>query len=246
MPNGYRKPVVTEAILDLRVALLPGIGLDALASIAEVLRDRFPRQEAMFTGTYQFGFYEGQALTPEATQNQNGFRLTSADGMKVIHIGVENFTFSRLQSYTGWEAFSAEARQLWDLYKASCALEGVQRVGLRYINRIDIPVTSRLSSFLALRPLLPEQLPSREMLGFFMQVQLPQDDLESMLIVNEGRVSPTTEDVFTVVLDFDLFRESSWGPEQNEAVWELLGQFRLRKNEVFEASIEEETRRLMK
>ena len=245
MPKGYSKPVVTEAILDLRVALIPGTGSDVLENIAEALNTRFPRKEAVFTNTFQFGFYEGKATLPESMQQENGLRLLSADGLKVVQISNEGFTFSYIQPYAGWEAFSAEAHELWNVYKSFCVLEEIKRVGLRYINRIDIPITSKLSSFLALRPLLPEQLPSRDMHGFFMQIQLPQSDLESMLIVNEARVLPTTEDVFTVILDFDLFRDTSWKPEQDKDVWELLGLFRIRKNEVFEASIEEETRRIM-
>lgn len=245
MPNGYKKPVVTEATLDLRVTLPPETSLDALVGIAQSLKEHFPRQEAMFLGTFQFGFYEGQALPPETSQKQNGFRLISGDGLRVLQVGTEGFTFSHLQPYAGWTAFSNEAKDLWSVYKASCAPQEVKRVGLRYINRIDVPETAKLSSFLALRPLLPEQMPSRDMLGFFMQLQLPQSDLESMLIVNEARVMPSADDVLTVVLDFDLFRESSWGPEQDKAVWELIERFRVRKNEVFEASIEQETRRLM-
>lgn len=144
-----------------------------------------------------------------------------------------------------WDEFSAEARELWETYKSACAPREVKRVGLRYINVINYPATKRLSSFLALRPLLPDQLPSRNMLGFFMQVQLDQQDLESMLIVNQARVAPPDDDTISVILDFDLFREHSWGIEQDESIWQLLAQFRIRKNEVFEASIEQETRRLM-
>jgi len=245
MPNGYTKPVVTEAILDLRVVLLPGTMLEVLSGVAHSLKDRFPRQEAIFTDMLQFGFYQGQALPPEASHKQIGFRLISDDGLRVLHISEENFTFSRLQPYPGWKEFSAEAREFWETYKAACAPQEVKRVGLRYINVINIPATGHISSFLALRPLLPEKLPSREMLGFFMQVQLAQQDLESMLIVNQARIAPPDDKTISVILDFDLFREQSWSIKQDDLVWELLGQFRVRKNEVFEASIEQETRRLM-
>ena len=245
MPNGYTKPMVSEAILDLRVTLAPGTGFNILEGIANSLKHRFPRQEAIFTDTLQFGFYQGQVLPPEATRTQNGFRLISQDGLKVLQVSIEGFTFSRLQPYTGWNEFSAEARELWEIYKAACIPQEIKRIGLRYINLINFPAEKRLSSFLALRPLLPENLPSRDMLGFFMQVQLAQQDLESMLIVNQARITPPDEDTISVILDLDLFRDGSWSMEQEKTIWELLGQFRVRKNEVFEASIEQETRRLM-
>lgn len=101
MPNGYKKPVVTEAILDLRVILLPGTILDVLAEFAQSLKNRFPHQEAIFTDTVQFGFYQGQVSPPEASHKQIGFRLLSDNGLKVLQVRENGFTFSHLQPYPG-------------------------------------------------------------------------------------------------------------------------------------------------
>jgi len=49
------------------------------------------------------------------------------------------------------------------------------------------------------------------------------------------------------LLDLDLFQErfdEPWGVEEDAEVWDFLERLRDRKNEVFEASITEKTRRL--
>ena len=78
-----------------------------------------------------------------------------------------------------------------------------------------------------------------------MQLQLPQHDIESTLVINEGRVATKEEGISTIVLDLDLFREVLWNCEDDSEVWDLVSKFRARKNDVFEASISPLVRRQM-
>jgi uncharacterized protein (TIGR04255 family) len=70
-----------------------------------------------------------------------------------------------------------------------------------------------------------------------------------LLIVNETPVPPPNEETsISIQLDFDLFQErfeNPWPVEEEAAVWNFLEQLHDRKNEVFEASITDATRRLI-
>jgi len=140
---------------------------------------------------------------------------------------------------------------LWELYNPAAKSESIPRVAECHINRIDIPgePVVKLEDYLRTYPEVSADMPNRGLIAnFFMQVQLWQEDLESLLIVNETPVpSPDEETSISIQLDFDLFQErfeNSWPAEEEAAVWSLLEQLHDRKNEVFEASITDKTRRL--
>jgi uncharacterized protein (TIGR04255 family) len=82
------------------------------------------------------------------------------------------------------------------------------------------------------------------MAGFVMQVPVPQPDIESMLLLKQGVVPPPNPEVFSVVLDLDLYREVRWDPGDDKMIWDFFDTLRERKNEAFEASITPTTREL--
>ncbi|MCO6459644.1 MAG: TIGR04255 family protein [Pirellulaceae bacterium] len=52
---------------------------------------------------------------------------------------VNGFTFSRLAPYESWEPFRHEARRQWEVYRNRLNPQGVARIAVRCINRIDLP-----------------------------------------------------------------------------------------------------------
>lgn len=81
--------------------------------------------------------------------------------------------------------------------------------------------------------------------GFFMRVAIPQDDLKGVLLINQTIVPPPKPEVTSVVLDIDLFRETDVSTDE-QSVWEFFEKLRERKNEVFEACITDNARRLIR
>jgi uncharacterized protein (TIGR04255 family) len=80
--------------------------------------------------------------------------------------------------------------------------------------------------------------------GFFLQVQIPQEDLGAMLILNEAMVPPSGPNVVSVVLDIDVFKQGL-KLESDDDVWNTMDAFRLRKNLIFEGCITNNTRELI-
>jgi len=78
-----------------------------------------------------------------------------------------------------------------------------------------------------------------------MQLQLPQQDLEAMLHLNQTLIPPPTLNLVSVVLDLDLFCKDNV-PSEDQEIWKRFEILRTRKNEVFEACITNKTRRLIK
>ena len=217
--------IITDAIIDLRVSLGVDGDLSVLAGLAETLRESYPRQELMFSQRVQaqFSVVEGQSPSSEATQRQNGFRLYAADGLSIALLTLAGFTFIRLKPYNDWETFSTEARRIWGMYKTACYVESVSRAAIRYIDRLDLPFSEAVDEYLLLHPYLPEQFPTTALDGFFMQLQMPQEDLESKVAHGLARLADPAPEMRSFVLDFDLFCEHQWDADHDDDLWEPPG-----------------------
>jgi len=233
----YLRAPITEALIDLRVELPPKVAISDLERLESQLPDypkKFPHIEI------------SMAVEPGKTTNTQmlqGYLFRNTDDKQIVQYRMNGFTFSRLTPYDTWETFSAEAKRLWTIYRTAMKPVRVSRLAVRYINRIDMPLPlDDFGKYLQATPDLPDDLPG-SVSGFFLQLQLPQDDIKSMLWFNEAVIPPPNESVVSVLLDFDLFRTAEI-PEEEEALWAVFEEFRTRKNEVFEACITDHARRL--
>jgi uncharacterized protein (TIGR04255 family) len=190
------------------------------------------------------GQFEGEILTATAKQDQMGYAFVGDDGKHVVQFRVNGFTFSRLAPYQTWERLRNEAKTLWKSYRQIVGTLPVVRVGLRYVNQLDLPMPMRdFRDFIRLYPEVSADL-SQQLAGFFLQVQIPQEDLGVMLILNEAMVPPSGPDVASVVLDIDVFKQGL-KLESDDEVWSVLEALRLRKNLIFEGCITNNTRELI-
>lgn len=135
---------------------------------------------------------------------------------------------------------------IYGIYKDACKPIHVTRVSTRFINQLNLPIKEpiNLQDYLNTVPEVSPDLPKKVLSSFFMQLQIPQEDLNCMLVINEALAPPTSPELITVILDFDLFREQIW-PSDTQDIWQFLGELRHRKNQAFEASITDKTRRLI-
>jgi uncharacterized protein (TIGR04255 family) len=240
----------------LRVAQPSGLSIDALGAIEEMVATEYPNREDEYLYSGRVYVEEaGDLPRTDAIHQRSGFRFTSQDKRYVFFARLDTFALSVRAPYDRWESFRGEARRLWDLYRSVVRPEGVTRVAVRYINQLNVhplpsnPDIVRMENFVRVYPEFPPDWPGGStMRSFFMQAQFWQEDLSCWLVVNEAPVWPSTQDPVLFQLDFDFFREeieNPWPADDDAEVWRYLEQLHIRKNEVFEASITDETRRLI-
>ena len=241
----YLKAPITEAIIDLKVAFKQEFSVDRLAEIHDRIKDRFPTQQPIYTGVGAFTIDPGVSINVNTTQQHNGFLFRSIDNLRIFQATLGGFTFNRLSPYESWEEFSSDAKYLWDIYKEIYKPEHITRAAIRYINQINIPTQGlvNIQDYLRTIPEVPDNFPQKTLQSFFMQLQIPQEDLDCMLVLNETLAPQITPEFITVVLDFDLFRQQIWRSDDEE-IWMFLEQLRHRKNEIFETSITEKTKEM--
>jgi uncharacterized protein (TIGR04255 family) len=239
----YSKAPITEAIIDLRVKPREGATLAVMEKAREGEETAYPELRKLRIAR---GHMEvGERVAASAMQEQIGFAFASSDQKQVFQARMDGFTFSRLAPYETWEPFRDEARRLWTKYFERVSPVEVIRLAVRYINRFDLPGTQvEMKDYFRTTPEISPDLP-QFMNGFFMRVAIPQDDLKGLLLINQTVVQPAKPEVTSVVLDIDLFRETDV-PSAEQSIWAFFEELRNRKDEVFEACITENARRLIR
>jgi uncharacterized protein (TIGR04255 family) len=242
----YSKAPITEALIDLRIVPLEENSLKVIRDLQPRLSEDYPDCEDMIFAQGQFQQI-GSNVTATATQSPLGCRFISSDKKKVFQARLDGFTLSQLEPYENWEALRNEAKRLWELYIEVSQPKSVERVAVRYINRLDLPLDSSHSldfkDYLRTAPEISDGI-SQGLSGYFMQLQIPQNDLDAILLLNEAIIPPSQDRIVSVLLDIDLSRVASF-PIDNDNYWKLLDEFRSRKNEVFEACITDKLRELL-
>jgi uncharacterized protein (TIGR04255 family) len=237
-PMKYQKAPITEAVMDIRVA--PRFDLD-MATLASVgAGTDFSEVGDLFsvTGAISLGAPATQTITPA----KEGFRFSTKAGGRVFQAQRNGWSFSKLAPYESWEAFSSEGRELWRRYRDATRPEAIDRVALRYINRLDLPLpVADFKEYILTSPEVAPALP-QQLSGFLMQLHIPQFDINAMTVLNLALVPPPGPDICSILLDIDVFRTAD-APQADDELWAYLEKLRERKNFVFEACITEKMRR---
>jgi uncharacterized protein (TIGR04255 family) len=248
----YPRAPIIDATISLGIVPPATLTADNLSNIRDLLKDRYPKLAEEY-------FYAGEVSVPtigDAPQHEDihgliGYSFSNDDQNRTLRVTVDSFDFSVGQPYDRWRSFRDEAIELWEIFKEASGAIEISRVALRYINRIDIPNTglAKLEDFFKIYLEIPEGWPGGTSLtNFFVQFRAPQQDLGCELVVNQAPAPPPESNMVSVRLDFDLFKElysDSWHISEDAKAWQLLEQMRLRKNDVFNASITKKTKELI-
>src|ERR1700682_6829116 len=104
----YRRPPITEAVLELRLA--DPIEIDQVDKIKDRLADDYPVPPQIMQN---ISITTGPGDQNRAQVDFGGYRLSSADATNVAIIGRQHFSASRLAPYIDWEDFTGRARRNW-------------------------------------------------------------------------------------------------------------------------------------
>lgn len=241
----YAHAPILEAIIEIRCALPTNATLDLLATVVD--NEEFPIAEPRVTVTGVF------AVRPDGVQQttsgqQTGHLFRSVDGRHVLQSRLDGFSFARLAPYDTWEAFYAAAERQWFTYRDIAKPLRATRIGVRYINRIDVPsehveVKDYLRTAIDVSPYLPQL-----MTGYFLQVGIPLPQFDCLAAVTSTIVEAEGKGGSGLILDIDTSREVDIDLSDRKAGAEIddwLDTLRQAKNYVFEASITDATRRLI-
>jgi uncharacterized protein (TIGR04255 family) len=187
-----------------------------------------------------------EGVQQAVTRGPEGFLFRSQDGRRLVQVRQEGYTFNWLKPYESWEALRDEARDHWTRYRDLFGPTSVTRLGLRYINRLELPLP-----FLDFREYVktaPEVAPSlpQGLSGLFMRLEIPDPGRDLMAIVTET-FEPLREGgtQLPFIFDIDVVREGTLEP-QSPTIWESFEQMREYKNELFFHSVTDRAKEMFR
>ncbi len=165
-------------------------------------------------------------------------RFQSADQLHIVQFNRDGFVFSRLRPYERWAQFRSEGMRLWLLYSELVRPTEVQRLGLRFINRIELPPQElRFEEYIEPAPKPPKtlDLPFRAFLDHDTLAVPGHPYAINVIRTIQHPQSPGTEWI-AVILDIDVFTLQAFEHNQN-VLEQRLAEMRWLKNKAFFGSI---------
>jgi len=184
---------ITEAVIDIKAQLPEETDLKSLESFHDHIKNRFSeKQEQRFLkADFKLSQKDKLSSLPTKTGTQ-GYFFRSHKEKKVVQSKIDGFAFNKLKPYENWELFRSEGRDLWELYSEIVNPIRVIRIGLRYINRIEVPLPfNDFSEYLLTNPQIAPNLP-QAVSHFFMRLEVPNPDIEATAIITQTMDKPTT------------------------------------------------------
>ena len=139
-PHLSNAPIL-EAILDIKAALPAGTRLERLATMHGAISDRYPKRRTRkrIEGVLDIKS-EGDVRLTRSAPTEDGYMFHSQDGKRIVQARLDGFTFNQLKPYETWEKLRDEAKEHWALYLDIARPESVNRIALRFINRMELPL----------------------------------------------------------------------------------------------------------
>jgi uncharacterized protein (TIGR04255 family) len=181
-----------------------------------------------------FGTPDGSSEVSHRTQ-WNGFRIQD-EKHHVAQFTPVGAVFSRLEPYETWESFQSEAMRFWDIFLEIAMPITIQRLGVRYINRISLKSGEKPSKYLQITPsaLADLELPTE---SFFYQdtYQIPgyPYHVNWVRTVQPQQTSSVVDQNQALIVDIDVFTTTELIASDRESLIKHLQEMRWIKNKIF-------------
>ena len=241
----YVHPPITEAVIGISFA--EPLSETDLLSIKEKLSANYPLHQPVenLHLSFQIGAGKGNKKTANAeVASDIAHRFGTPDMSELVVLGRGSVVVSQMAPYPGWDQFYARFVRDWKMVRRALGFRLISRIGMRYINRIDIPAKGPVvnhESYLNLYPRVTEKYGPLN--AYAIQAEVFMEDMNCKLILNSAAVPSPLLHTASFLIDQDISRESNV-PQKDEGIFALIAEIRTRKNEVFESSVTDEARRL--
>jgi len=241
MGRKYKKPPIIEALCEFR--FVPGEEWDITfpGLFYEKVRDDFPKKRT--SRRMQFRAIS-EAEDPHIQQEITEFiQFLQEDEKVLVQVAPNLLSVNHLKPYPTWNEFRPMILDNLCKYREVANPKGITRIGLRYINRIELPGEDiELEEYFDFYPHLGNKLP-QEHGSFIVGVQLMFEggrDILKLELASEKYERPRA---FTMLFDLDYFLNKPDGVSMDK-IEEWIEIAHTRVEETFEACITEKLRRL--
>jgi uncharacterized protein (TIGR04255 family) len=236
----YVAPPIVEAVVQITFA--NSLDLAEVHKFGELLSKTYPTKSDRVNLSGVMDIKTGEV---KAEVERIGLEFKDVESNKIVILERTSIVLSRLAPYPGWNDFLKWiSEEIAVLHKA---LKGrkVSRIGMRFLNRIDVPFINGLAKVEDYVSIYPQQVSfgGENFSRFFVSFSRSIEGTDLGFNLSCGTTDSPVPNNAAVLLDIDVFHESarSFGAKWIE---EKLHSLRLAKNVIFEQSITDSSRLL--
>jgi len=202
MGRKYKDPPIMEAICEFRLSSDTHWDLTIPGLFYEKVKNDFPHREQRIIQEFE------SAQIPQGIQHvirsSERVLMFAPDRKLLLQLGPRLLVVNALKPYPTWENFKKRIELAWKVLQEVVEIKGLERIGLRYINRIEFPSQIvKLEEYFNFYPFVGKRLPER-MVSFLTIVEFPYADDRDLCRVQIARAVDSREKL-AVILDIDYF-----------------------------------------
>ncbi len=181
-----------------------------------------------------------------ATKEITGYRCATEDNKQIALFKKHGFSFIRLEPYTGWDKSYEEALRLWQTYCDIRKPQTITRLAVRFINQFQIPdIFTKAKDYFSSYIQYDESM-SPNWNQMFHKLLLSHNQGIKSHIIFDAVVNQQIQGV-NVLLDVDVFADGLTLSNQDSSMLaNVFKALRKIKNDIFERSITDKTREMMR
>lgn len=197
----YASPPVIEAVCEFRLADETEWDMTVPGLIYEEIKDEFPHKD--HRQIQQMGIRKTDNGPVHEMRTDERMLFLTDDRKMFVQIGKRLVAINCLQPYPAWDVFKQKIDEVFGVLKNNVELRGIQRVGLRYINRVDLPRrVLKLEEYFSFYPHKGEGLP-KNIANFNMICVFPFHEGQEVCRVQLRDAKPQDDTSVAVMLDLD-------------------------------------------
>lgn len=237
--RSYVRAPIVEVILQFDFGE-PSDSQEDLRAVTADLANLYPTREEIreFAAQFQFGPEGMQATT---TPNPpTGYQIKDSTGHRIVRLFEKAISVHEVQPYTGWSTFIAVAREVFAIYQRRVPRATVRRIGLRYINRIDLPHDAGdIREWLCSAPDIPAGLP-QFVSSYSSEMAMPQPDMTGVVaVMRQALLDTPSPEVGPIILDIEMVCQVAVALPM---LWNVVETMHERENSIFERTITDRVR----
>jgi len=243
----YKHPPIVEATIEIRSSVL--LTREDQKKIVTKLKSEYPDVKEINEVEFEFSSIDNdeRLKNKNPTVKPKGFRLSSNDQANISMLLNQSIVISRLAPYPGWDSFCKKAMIVWKKWKQVQKNIPISRIGVRYINRIDVPINSgsntiNIADYLTIFP--ENTIYNEEPLSNYFIHLTKHTPFENWFVNITSTVQKPAPliDTVSLLLDIDVYyQRDEFFFKKDDDLINLLKEARRIKNDIFQQTITDKT-----
>lgn len=201
MNKKYDNPPIVEALCEFRFIPSQPWDITIPGLLYDKIKDQFPEKKQKIR--YDVGFRPKEDKMEHRVDTSQLMQFRRSDNSALVQVGPNLLTINHLKPYSTWKDFKPLILKNLERYRNIVEPKGFNRIGLRYINKIDFDkVPIELTDYFNYYPFIPKGLPQIHDV-FTVRVEIPYEDGRDRLLLTLATTVQEEPAVLSLLFDLD-------------------------------------------